>query len=52
MIATTDIGTKALSPCFMLAEWKNGKYSRVYPKKKGTFDCNKSNVIKFPAPAS
>jgi ABC-type branched-subunit amino acid transport system substrate-binding protein len=52
MIATTDVGTKALSPCFMLAEWRNGKYSRVYPTKKGTFDCNKSNVITFPAPAS
>ena len=47
MVATTDIGNKTGSPCFMLDQYKGGKFVRVYPTKKGTFDCNKSNVYTF-----
>jgi ABC-type branched-subunit amino acid transport system substrate-binding protein len=43
MIGTADVGGKIATPCFMLVEWKNGKYTRVHPKKKATFDCKKSN---------
>jgi ABC-type branched-subunit amino acid transport system substrate-binding protein len=51
MIGTSDIGNKIMSPCFMLAQWKDGKYTRVHPAKKGTFDCKKSNRITFPSTA-
>jgi ABC-type branched-subunit amino acid transport system substrate-binding protein len=49
MIGTSDIGNKIMSPCFMLAQWKDGKYTRVHPTKKATFDCKKSNRVTFPA---
>jgi ABC-type branched-subunit amino acid transport system substrate-binding protein len=52
MIGVSDIGNKIMSPCFMLAQWKDGKYTRVHPAKKGTFDCKKSNRITFPSTAS
>jgi ABC-type branched-subunit amino acid transport system substrate-binding protein len=47
MVATTDIGNKVGSACFMLDQFTSGKFVRVYPTKKGTFDCNKSNVYTF-----
>jgi ABC-type branched-subunit amino acid transport system substrate-binding protein len=47
MVATTDIGNRTGSACFMLDQYKGGKFVRVYPTKKGTFDCTKSNVYTF-----
>jgi hypothetical protein len=48
MVATTDVGGRVPSPCFMLEQYKsNGKFVRVYPTKKGTFDCKKSNAVTF-----
>ncbi len=47
MVATTDIGNRTGSACFMLDQFKSGKFVRVYPTKKGTFDCNKSNIYTF-----
>jgi ABC-type branched-subunit amino acid transport system substrate-binding protein len=47
MVATTDIGNRTGSACFMLDQFKSGKFVRIYPTKKGTFDCNKSNVYTF-----
>jgi ABC-type branched-subunit amino acid transport system substrate-binding protein len=47
MVATTDIGNRTGSACFMLDQFKDGKFVRVYPTKKGTFDCKKSNVYTF-----
>ena len=44
MVATTDIGNRTGSACFMLDQFKGGKFVRIYPTKKGTFDCNKSNI--------
>lgn len=52
MIGKTDVANKVLSPCFMLDEVKNGKYARVHPTKKGTFDCTPSNRVTFPAAAT
>jgi hypothetical protein len=28
---------------------QNGNFKRVYPKKKGTFDCKPSNLVKIQA---
>ncbi|HUV09483.1 MAG TPA: ABC transporter substrate-binding protein [Acidimicrobiia bacterium] len=49
MWGTTDIGNHKPTPCFMLYTVKNGKFTRAYPKKPGTFDCKKSNAIKVEA---
>jgi ABC-type branched-subunit amino acid transport system substrate-binding protein len=38
-----NIGEHETSPCFVLLQVQNGKFVRVWPKKKGTFDCTKSN---------
>jgi branched-chain amino acid transport system substrate-binding protein len=43
MVSGADIGTKTGSPCYLLLEYNDGKYTRVHPTKKGTFDCTKSN---------
>ena len=45
MIGAVDIWHKISSPCYLVEQLKGGKYHRVYPKKVGTFDCNKSNLI-------
>jgi ABC-type branched-subunit amino acid transport system substrate-binding protein len=47
MTATTDIGNKVPSNCFMLEQWKSGKFVRIYPTKQGTFDCKASNRYTF-----
>jgi ABC-type branched-subunit amino acid transport system substrate-binding protein len=43
MTGTVDIGGKVPSSCFMVVQWKGGKFNRIYPKKAGTFDCTESN---------
>ena len=35
MTATTDIGNKVPSNCFMIEQYKNGKFVRVYPDEAG-----------------
>ncbi len=45
MIGTTDVGARKNSPCFMLVQVRNGAFERVYPKKKGSFDCKPSNRV-------
>ncbi len=47
MTATTDIGNKVPSNCFMLEQYKSGKFVRTYPTKQGTFDCKASNLYTF-----
>jgi ABC-type branched-subunit amino acid transport system substrate-binding protein len=34
-----DIGSRKLSPCFVVMQIKNGEWARAHPKKKGTLDC-------------
>jgi hypothetical protein len=38
-------GPNAISPCFMVAQVRNGKFVRVYPTQPGTMDCNPSNLL-------
>jgi hypothetical protein len=45
MIGKVDLGKRVPSPCFALLQVKNGAFTRVYPKKPGSFDCNPSNVV-------
>jgi ABC-type branched-subunit amino acid transport system substrate-binding protein len=49
MVGTVNIGGKVPSSCFMVVQWENGKFNRVYPTKKGTFDCTASNRYTFQA---
>jgi ABC-type branched-subunit amino acid transport system substrate-binding protein len=44
-IAKANVGGKVTSPCFVLEQVQNGKFVRVFPKKKGTFDCTPSNHV-------
>ena len=45
MIGAVDIARKVPSPCYLVEQLKGGKYQRVYPKRAGTFDCNKFNLV-------
>jgi hypothetical protein len=41
-------GPRALgqySPCYMLLQVKSGKFTRAWPKKPGTLDCDASNLV-------
>jgi ABC-type branched-subunit amino acid transport system substrate-binding protein len=45
MIGPTNVAKQKASPCGLIVQVKNGKFVRVYPKKKGTFDCTPSNYV-------
>jgi len=45
MLGNVDVGTQQEYPCFMEMQVQNGKYVQVYPAKKGTLDCKKSNLV-------
>jgi hypothetical protein len=49
MWTTTNVGQRIPSPCFLLLQVKNGQFTRVYPTKAGTFDCNRSNAVSVKA---
>jgi hypothetical protein len=45
MVAPTDVGGRVANSCYMLNQIKNGEFVRVFPKKKGTFDCKPRNRV-------
>jgi hypothetical protein len=47
MVAPVNVAQKIPTKCFMLDQYKNGKFIRVWPKKAGTFDCKSSNAVTF-----
>jgi Periplasmic binding protein len=47
MIGTTNIAKRSVSQCYVLTQVKNGKFVRVTPSKKGTFNCKPRNVLKI-----
>jgi hypothetical protein len=49
MTAKTDIAHKVQSPCTVLVQLRQSKWVRVFPTKKGTFDCTQSNHLEFKA---
>jgi ABC-type branched-subunit amino acid transport system substrate-binding protein len=49
MWATTDVGNRVPPGCFLITQVQDGRFKRVYPKKKGTFDCKKGNTIDYEA---
>jgi ABC-type branched-subunit amino acid transport system substrate-binding protein len=44
-IAKSNVGGKQTSACFVLEQVQNGKFVRVWPTKKGTFDCTPANHV-------
>ena len=50
MVATTNVGNKVTVGLLRARRsCKSGKFVRVCPTKKGTFDCNKSNHVQVKA---
>ncbi len=49
MLGTVDIANHVLSSCTLLTQFTNDKFVRVWPSKKGTFDCSAKNYVKFQA---
>lgn len=45
MLAASDIPAKKATPCTSLFQVKGGKFTRVFPKKPASFDCNPKNVV-------
>lgn len=45
MLARSDIPAKKATPCTSLFQVKGGKFTRVFPKKPASFDCNAKNVV-------
>ncbi len=48
-IAKSNVGGKVTSACFVLEQVQNGKFTRVWPKKKGAFDCKPANHVQVKA---
>jgi hypothetical protein len=44
MLGPTDVGAHKLNGCFVLTQVKGGKYVRIFPKTKGTLNCDSKNV--------
>ncbi|HZP28312.1 MAG TPA: ABC transporter substrate-binding protein [Acidimicrobiia bacterium] len=45
MFGTIDLAGRVASPCHVLMQVQKGKFVRVFPKKPGTMDCAKKNVV-------
>ncbi len=43
MIGTTNIADRKVTSCYVLTQVRNGKFVRVTPSKKGTFNCKPQN---------
>ncbi len=43
LVGTRDAGARSATPCFVVERYNAGKFTRVYPAKKGTMDCKPSN---------
>jgi ABC-type branched-subunit amino acid transport system substrate-binding protein len=47
LFGTENIAEGKLSSCYVLIQIQDGKWKRVNPTKKGTFDCRPSNYVTF-----
>jgi hypothetical protein len=39
------VGEKTPTRCVVVNQVQSGKFVRLFPKKKGTFDCSESNAF-------
>ena len=44
LMAPTDVGDRTPGSCYAVVQVQDGEFQRVYPKKKGSFDC-KSKLV-------
>jgi hypothetical protein len=49
MLGTVDLANHKLSSCTLLTQFTNDTFVRVWPSKKGTFDCSPKNYLTFEA---
>jgi hypothetical protein len=49
IMGATNIAQHVPTDCTMLLQLKDKKYVRIFPKKKGTFDCRPSNLATIEA---
>jgi Periplasmic binding protein len=49
MIGKRSFKDSKTTSCFMMVQFKSGKWVRQYPTKKGTFDCKASNAVTIKA---
>ena len=49
MIGKRSFKDGKTTSCFLMVQFKGGKWVRQYPTKKGTFDCKASNAIEIKA---
>ena len=49
MIGNVDIKNKVPTACSMITQLQKGKFVRLSPTKKGTFNCDKSNAVQIKA---
>jgi ABC-type branched-subunit amino acid transport system substrate-binding protein len=47
IIGPVDVGNHKPSPCFIVAQVKDGKWQRVHPAETGKFDCDPSNLVQI-----
>jgi len=45
IMGPADVANHLPPGCIVMTQVKNGKLVRTYPKKPGTFDCNKKNLV-------
>ncbi len=49
MIGKRSFKDGKTTSCFLMVQFKSGKWVRQYPTKKGTFDCKASNAVTIKA---
>jgi Periplasmic binding protein len=49
MIGKRSFANGKTTSCFLMVQFKKGKWARQYPTKKGTFDCKASNAVSVEA---
>jgi hypothetical protein len=49
MVGPHSFKTGIITNCFVTEQFKSGQWVRVYPTKKGTYDCKASNVVDMKA---
>ena len=46
---TSDPGSRIPSSCYLVLEVRDGKFTRLYPKKPATFACSKDDIVSVPS---
>jgi hypothetical protein len=47
LMGRTNVADKVSTSCFVLTQVRSGKFVRVHPKRKATFDCSAANHVEI-----